>query len=310
MINFNKIIWEQILTLFKTLQLSSSLNLETVERWYNAESLNFKETLEFLLELRVVTVTDNKIIPSTNLKKVIASNDESIRQFFVDTLFQKKSNIIKYFGEFFDNFELHGDLYRFIPSMKERLKYSGIRNFLISLGAISSITPSGSYVASGKISTYLLDRKKVLPYTQFKDQLKANDELGRKAELLVLEEERKKFNNYPDLLDRIRHVSLQDVNAGYDIESFETTLKKGRWQPKFIEVKAISKDSTGFYWSRNEINKSKQLGDEYYLYLLPVTSSSNLDVSGLQQIRNPYKAVFQNKDGWQQEVELVYFCKK
>lgn len=201
-------------------------------------------------------------------------------------------------------------MYEFRPNTEQRLKYSGVRNFLISLGAISSITPNGRYIASDKISTYFLDRKKILPYTKFEDRLKANNELGQTAELLILEEEKRKFKDYPELLNEIHHVSLLDVSAGYDIKSFEGLSEKDGWQPKYIEVKAVSKEDFGFYWSKNEIEKAKQFGDKYYLYLLPVEDNSNFNTSELQQIKNPYKVIFQNKDDWRQEVEIIHFCKK
>ena len=309
MINFNKIFWGQMLTLCRALQASSSLDSETVERWYNAESLNFKETLEFLLESGVVTVTDNKILPSIALKKVIASDDESIRRFFVDTFFQKKSNFVKYFGEFFDNFELYGDLYRFIPRIKERLKYSGIRNFLISLGVLVFEPSYGGYTVTKELSTYLLDQNKILSYNEFVKKIRTAEVLGHAAELLVFEQEKEKFKSNPDLQKEIRHISLENVMAGYDIRSFEKQKEEG-WVPKFIEVKAVSEDDWGFHWSKNEINKARQLGESYYLYLLPVKSEGVLDISELRQIKDPYRKVFQNQNEWVREIEIMAFYKK
>ena len=88
--------------------------------------------------------------------------------------------------------------------------------------------------------------------------------------------------------------------------------RTGEWQPKYIEVKAVSESDLRFYWSKNEINKAKQFGRNYYLYLLPVKNKpeSLLDISALRQIRDPYHAVFQNKDEWWQEVEVISFYKK
>lgn len=309
MVDFNKILWEQILALCKALRSSSSFNLKTVERWYNAESLNFKETLDFFLELGIVKVKSDKILLSKSLQKTIILDDESIKHFFIDTLFQKKSNLEKYFGEFFDNFELRGNFYTFLPSTKERLKYSGIRNFLISIGVLTFEPNRNGYKATRELSVYLLDLDRILSYNEFIKKIKAAEELGHKAELLVIEQEKKLLKKMPDIQKKIRHVSLENVKAGYDIKSFEKQ-KNGRWTPKFIEVKAVSADDWGFHWTKNEINKARQMSSSYYLYLLPVKSGGRLDVSLLRQIKNPYRRVFQNRKEWGREAETTSFYNK
>lgn len=308
-IDFSRILWGQILVLCRALRVSSSSNLEIVERWYNSESVNFKETLDFLLSLRVVTVKSNKILPIPALKKVIALDDESIRRFFVTTLFQKKGNLMKYFGEYLNNFELHGDVYRFIPSVHERLKYSGIRNFLVSLGVITFESSYNGYTVARELSAYLLDRNKILSYDKFVKKIRASEALGYAAELMVFKHEKEKFKDNPSLQREIRHMSLENVRSGYDIRSFEMQENKGR-VTKYIEVKAVSKDGWGFYCSRNEINKARQLGESYYLYLLPSKNGGALDISELKEIKDPYREVFQNQNEWAREVEVMAFYKK
>lgn len=309
MIDFNKILWGQILIFCRVLQSSSSSNLETIERWFKTESSNFKEILNFLCDLGIIKIVGRKILPSIIFKKSIALNDEGIRRFFLDTLLQNKNNRIKYFGDFFNNFELRGDEYEFIPDLHKRLKYSGIRNFLISLGVLEFESGRNKYKATKELSSYLLDRDRVLPYNEFIKKIRSIEELGRAAELLIFDFEKSKFKNKPTFLREIRHVSLEDVTAGYDIKSFERH-KDGSWSPKFIEVKAVSESDWRFYWSKNEISKAKQIGKSYYLYLLPVKSKMALDISLLKQIKDPYREVFQNTSIWAQEVETITFYKK
>lgn len=308
--NFERLDWKQLLMFCDALRSTTSFQRDVIEQRFSANSLYFDETLDLLLELKLVSDTGQNLLPSEEFKEILTQTPDNIKSFLISQLLKNRDFLSKYIAEFLNRFELHNAVYEFTPNTEQRLKYSGVRNFLISLGAISSITPNGGYIASDKISTYFLDRKKVLPYTKFEDQLKANNELGRKAELLILEEEKRKFKNYPELLNEIQHVSLLDVSAGYDIKSFEGLQEEGRWQPKYIEVKAVSKDDFGFYWSKNEIEKARQFGDKYYLYLLPVKDNSDFNTSELQQIKNPYKVVFQNKDDWRQEAEIIHFCKK
>jgi len=308
--NLERLDWKQLSVFCDVLKSTTSFQRDVIEQRFNAESLYFDETLIFFVELGLVSNTGQNILPNEDFKKILAQTAGDIKDFLISQLLKNRGFLSKYIADFLNRFELHNNAYEFTPNTEQRLKYSGVRNFLISLGIISSITPSGGYIASDKISAYFLDRKKILPYTKFEAQLQANDELGLKAELLILEEEKRKFKGHPELLNEIQHISLWDVSAGYDIKSFERLPEEGRWQQKYIEVKAVSKDDLGFYWSRNEMDKARQLGDKYYLYLLPVKDSSSFNISELQQIKNPYKAVFQNGDDWYQEAEVIYFCRK
>jgi len=74
-----------------------------------------------------------------------------------------------------------------------------------------------------------------------------------------------------------------------------------------IEVKAVSKYSFKFYWSANELNNAKELGDRYYLYLLPMESKK--DFKGLQIVKNPFKNVINNPTKWEQLCESHCFKK-
>lgn len=309
--NFERLDWKQLSVFCDVLSTTPSFQRNVVEGKFNSESLYFDETLNFLVTLELVTDNSKSILPSADFRKILTRSPDIIKDFFIHQLLKKLNPPAKYFTDFLNKFEPHEGIYRFTPDTEQRLRYSGIRNFLISLGAIFSITPDGSYVASDKLSTYFLDHKKLLSYTEFEGKLRASEELGRKAEMLILEGEKKRFKDYPDLLDKIQHVSLQDVSAGYDIKSLEEIPKKeGQWQPKYIEVKTVSEGDLKFYWSRNEINKARQFGKNYYLYLLPVKNESVLDILALWRIRDPYRAVFQNKDEWWQEVEVISFYKK
>ena len=68
---------------------------------------------------------------------------------------------------------------------------------------------------------------------------------------------------------------------------------------------AVSKIDFKFFWSRNEINKAKSLKHTYYLYLLPVKDEDNFIIDELQILQDPYNHIFQTKNKWKNEVELI-----
>ena len=83
MINFERISWHQILTLFKVIHSSSSLSMRIIARWYNSESTNFNDTLDFFEKIGVIKIKDNIIQPDVVLKRTVGINDELTKQFFI-----------------------------------------------------------------------------------------------------------------------------------------------------------------------------------------------------------------------------------
>lgn len=161
--------------------------------------------------------------------------------------------------------------------------YYAIRNFLISSGVIEN-ADGASYKITDKynmLAEKIKLRKKTLE--QFKKELSKKEEAGERAEKYVLALEKKKFPG-----KTVEYVALEDVGAGYDIKSYlsESSL----FHDKFIEVKSYS-ESDKFYWTRNEVETAKQLGENYYLYLV----KSFLD-SKPKEIKNPYANIFRNTD--------------
>ena len=101
------------------------------------------------------------------------------------------------------------------------------------------------------------------------DEFKALQEkrrrTGEEGELFVLNHERSylRQNGRPDLAARVRHVSLEDVGAGYDIASFELD-----GSDKYIEVKSNSGASRYFELTVNELRTAERRGSTYWLYIV------------------------------------------
>jgi hypothetical protein len=96
-----------------------------------------------------------------------------------------------------------------------------------------------------------------------------------------------------------------DVRAGFDIKSWEIPTHEGEANERCIEVKAVSKEDFKFMWTSNEKEVASRLGDNYYLYLLPVIRDGEYDIDQLEIIQNPYKNVFLNEGVWTKS-ENVY----
>lgn len=140
---------------------------------------------------------------------------------------------------------------------------------------------------------------------ELEQSLDANRKLGFKAEELVVEYERFRLRELglDAEADRVKRISVLDPDAGYDIKSFVGAGPTGE-HDKFIEVKSSQKLGLEFYWTKNEIDVAKTLGDQYWIYFLPDFKESAVlkDLTPLA-IKNP-AAVFLNNPDFECEPRL------
>jgi hypothetical protein len=119
------------------------------------------------------------------------------------------------------------------------------------------------------------------------DQLKALLErkqiYGDEAEKFVLLYEKKRLSAHPNY-DLIEIISEYDVEAGYDIVSYENMSSSEL--DRFIEVKSFA-GIPNFYWSYNEMVKARIKGDMYFLYLVDRNQMKNSGYTPII-IQNPH----------------------
>lgn len=92
---------------------------------------------------------------------------------------------------------------------------------------------------------------------------KQNAIIGFLGEQIVLDTEKNRLKDYPDLAKKVEHISqTRGDGLGYDILSFDTY-----GNPIYIEVKTTTQGKkTPFYISDNELKFASQHPDNYFLY--------------------------------------------
>lgn len=187
------------------------------------------------------------------------------------------------------------------------LSLSGVRNVLISQGFLTPLRDARGtrfYLAptyDSLVAKYCRTKRNQLSLEQLKKQFENKEFAGEKAELFVLEYEKKRLG-FP-LCNKLMRISEIDVTAGYDIVSFNST--QSQELDRFIEVKAVS--YTGFYWSRNEYEIAKLKGETYYLYLVELNKINQPDYLP-EIIQNPAVNVME-AEGWFAEARS-YFIRR
>lgn len=187
------------------------------------------------------------------------------------------------------------------------LSLSTIRNMLISQGfffILRNVQETKFYVSpkyDTLVAKYCKTQRKLLSLEQLKKQLENNEIAGEKAELFVLEYEKKRLGNPKNSL--VKRISEIDVSAGYDIVSFNSECSE--IPDRYIEVKAVS--TSGFYWSKNEYEVAKLFGEKYFIYLV---SLSHIDDEGYvpEIIINPAVTIMNNGD-WIVEPQSYHISK-
>lgn len=165
-------------------------------------------------------------------------------------------------------------------------EFYALRNFLFFEEIIEKTKLNiNIFKVSEEYYSEIRKRIKKMDKTSLKTKLEAQQEMGEDAEKYVLMLEEERLNN----MKKPKHIALEDNNAGFDICSFNDISSDGF--DKFIEVKCYSEFNNNlFYISRNEIQKSKVLGDKYFLYLIDSKYNVNPII-----IQNPYNNIFINE---------------
>jgi hypothetical protein len=205
--------------------------------------------------------------------------------------------------------DIHNTFY-----LKENLipyKFFPIRNLLLSIGFLERDGLNSNHllvtnpfidcfrtIVIKELQTNAEKRsKRRFTYEQLQNRLAINERYGLEAEVFVEAFEKKRLQGH-FLANKVKRISEEFVNAGYDIESFENT--ESVLIDRFIEVKSFS-DDVSFYWSKGEVNTAKDYGDKYYLYLVDRNkiNDENYNPSIFQ---NPYQKIFEN-EYWKKEIQ-------
>lgn len=271
--------------------------LEFIHDRYSKSAKSFDEALEFLKALKLVKLTGETLKVSNRILNL--KYPATLEQVIKDALL--RSHDFEDIHQLILKFQPRDELFTYSPSRSERFMESNIRNLLISLGIVKYERHSDTYVLEPHDYEVVFD---LSGYTRKKLSLRAlqaikvqNEKIGSIAEEVVLNFERKRLGDYPNLIKKITHTALLDVTAGYDIESFEATSDN---TSRYIEVKAVSPYDFGFEWSIGEVGAAKYLQGQYFLYLLPVIDGTP-SINDVVIVQNPAEKLAGSKE-WNMQV--------
>jgi hypothetical protein len=295
---FDNIEYKSVEILFKLCNENKN-NLANVKINYSRFNNFLQDNLNFLVELNIISTSDNKIqIEKTNLS-------------FKDFLISKILNSSQYgppLKEYLNNFIRENQKLVFKPNDNYNSTTSSLRNFLISMDLVKYEINIDQYFL---LSDEFLDKLNKIKFSpeELRKQLEKQNQIGLLAEEFVFKIEKEKIRKFDQSL-LPEHVSKSDVSAGFDILSYE----KNNDQIKkiFIEVKAVSSSNFKFYLSNGEFQTSLKYKDNYFLYLLPVdhTLVEKFNNDNILKINDLENNLFKNKVNWYYENNGYVFYQK
>ena len=310
-LHFEKISLKQIIIFSEIISTTSLLEKEFIQKRYLKAASNFTETADFLQKIGLIAIKKDKFILNPKYKSLLKIKKTfPLHDFFVNKLIIEKTIYSDYINEYLSQFSSVNEKYECKPPIAQRLKYSGLRNFLMDLEFLTFDFTKKKYFISEKYSNVFSRYKKTIKLSQndFLKNLQNKEELGRAAELQTIQFEKERLSHFPLLSKKIEHTAITDVMAGYDIKSFDLqAAQNGDKISIFIEVKAVSQLNYKFYWTRNEIEKASLYSKNYYLYLFPINDKGLFDLTALRIIKDPYANIYKNNTEWLRTEELLSF---
>jgi len=310
---FENLKYKQLKALLYAVNSTKDKKVVVVRRRHKSSSDNYMGASNFLKELNIIRERKDRI----TLKKAFQlsvkgrNEDEILKRLLLKELLTASGEIKEEVSRYLENYKPARSSFEYKPTNFARMQESPVRNFLMDLELIQYNKATGIYkISEEKFDAFdIFLKQKTLTPKELAVILKRKDELGKAAELEVLEYEKKRLAGHPQLVENIEHVAKKDIGAGYDILSWEKESRGGKPIERYVEVKAVSKENLDFYWSRNEVEKAKKYTYQYHLYLLPVKGKKKFDVGNLEIIPNPIVNVFNNAAIWSKQAETYLFSK-
>ena len=308
--SFPNITPQQIVSLLKICVDSQTKDFNFLRSTYNNHNIGFDSVVKFMNKTNFIQIKDNRVILNKKLLSILDKTFVNINQVLLEQLLIVPNKYLDEIQQFFNSIKI--DLENSTVNIDYRANYifSNLRNFLTLLGLFIFNSIEKIYKINPDLNYFLVDyfdeNGGLHPDSLNKIQL---DEklLGDKAELEIIKYERDRLNGYYFLVNKISHIALNNVKAGYDIKSYEVPNDvPGRIVPRYIEVKAVSLIDYSFYLSSNELNKASILKEKYYMYLLPVKTNSDFIIESLKIIQNPLNVLF-DKGVWTTNIEKYKF---
>lgn len=238
-------------------------------------SLPLKDAINFLKSLNLIKIKDKKIVITKegllfyrikNQSGSFLNENQKLHMGYL--LLDNNNSTGGYYRYWLNQFKYCEDSNQYIfsePSIK--FPYEG-RQWLEDMKYLNVIIDHQDYltISDAFIPYICLHQNKKINQQKLDNNLKRIKEIGEEKEDIVVEFEKSRLIklNRRDLAEKVKKISIEFVNAGFDVLSFNGT---NEFNDRFIEVKS-SENGISFFITRNEMQISKIMGKKFWIYIV------------------------------------------
>ena len=313
----------KVLKIIKTLRRENEISkLDTVKKLFyqrgieeGTARINFEENLDFC-KLSLFLETKEKEIKITDIgKKFLNESNDKERKRKLRLQCLKNDELINVISSSINQFHFeNGDyscemekfsenfvsitnwfevLYDIEFFIRNRERESVEINSEISEELESQIKKMKIFQVLGKKPIPLSEQEKSREREEIENKL-----TGEIAEERVVEYEimRLEKNGFKNESEKVKQISVDNSNAGYDIVSFSGKADELELPDRFIEVKGTTTNSFRFFWSKNEIETAERLRENYFIYFVSNINKKNRSGEIKEIIQDPFKEIFEDEE--------------
>lgn len=309
-----------IIKLYENKEFVSSRNY--VQKTFNDQPIkearfpNYCEIEKFCSELNIIKIESETIFLTEIGKKILAQYEKQnmIDDRTKEILIQEcilTGNLGKKIIDTFSRFYIGENGKKWYPKWEiyDLFEMPDSLAILYEVGLIDKKDVTVE-INSKFLKFFEFKTEKKLTLKQLENQLENWKVIGDIAEEIVLNYEQKRLKNNDHISEskKVKRISIEYTNAGYDIESFNE--EQGTIYQIYIEVKGSTEKELDFYLSSNELEKAKEYGEKYWIYFVSeINVKTRLSLREPILIQNPSVSIFQDPS-YNIEIEKYHITKK
>ena len=281
---------------------------ENTEQTREATLPDYLRLEQFCLEAEILLFEEQNLVLTKIGEEIIQKSDDNyyinqrLKELFVKKCFLKgnfSKKVLPALAEFENNSKYKMDKVTILFEQQDILPILYEANLLIKQAPDVIINQEFSQEVEKEVINLPRKKPKITQIQLEKDLEREKENkkmIGEIAENIVLEFEKKRLGKNGHA--KIRRISQEYANAGYDIES----------DGRLIEVKGSTGDEFDIYWSQNEIETARANGDKYWLYFVPGVGTKTKTSKEPILFRDPITSILES-DQYKEKKETRHLIK-
>ena len=291
----------------KTQRNEVKKTFQTTEPVLEATFPDYSSLERFCLDAEILLLEEESLILSKLGKEILQESDadyainQRLKEFFIKKCFLKgnfSKKVLPALAQFANNSGCKVDK---VTRLFDEQYILPILYEAVLLIRQDPVIINPEYLQEVEKAVINLPRKKPIHTQTWLDkelekERKNKKKIGELAENIVLEFEKKRLGK--DGPTKVRRISQEYANAGYDIESPD----------RLIEVKGSTGDDFDIYWSQNEIETARENSDKYWIYFVPGVNIKTKTSKEPIRIPDPITNVLES-DQYKEKKETLHLVK-